>query len=95
VEKPRELAALLMQQPIEVLDQEIATGSTTRGDLPQSVPVFVVYETAFADTDGKLQYRPDVYGRDALIKQRHWLPVRRAPHPAIDPVLFSRSDKVP
>jgi murein L,D-transpeptidase YcbB/YkuD len=67
VEKPRELAALLMQQPVEAIDQAIATGSTTRGDLPRPVPVFVVYETAFADADGRLQYRPDVYGRDALI----------------------------
>jgi murein L,D-transpeptidase YcbB/YkuD len=33
------------------------------------VPVFVAYETAFADTDGKLQFRPDVYGRDAEIWQ--------------------------
>ena len=67
VEKPRELAALLMQQPVESIDQEIATGSTNRGSLPRPVPVFVVYETAFADADGRLQYRPDVYGRDALV----------------------------
>jgi murein L,D-transpeptidase YcbB/YkuD len=67
VEKPRELAALLMQQPIEVIDQAIATGSTTRSELPQPVPVFVIYETAFADADGRLQFRPDVYGRDAEI----------------------------
>jgi murein L,D-transpeptidase YcbB/YkuD len=67
VEKPRELAALLMQQPIEAIDQAIATGSTTENRLPQSVPVFVVYETAFADGDGRLQFRPDVYTRDAEI----------------------------
>ncbi len=67
VEKPRELAALLMQQPIDAIDQAIATGSTTRRDLPQPVPVFVIYETAFADADGRLQFRPDVYGRDAEI----------------------------
>lgn len=69
VEHPRELAALLMQQPIETIDQAIATGDTTRSDLPQPVPVFVVYETAFADADGKLQFRPDPYGRDAEIWQ--------------------------
>ncbi|HTZ37063.1 MAG TPA: L,D-transpeptidase family protein [Stellaceae bacterium] len=67
VEKPRELAALLMQQPIEAIDQVIATGDTTRTDLPTPVPVFVVYETAFADADGRLQFRPDVYGRDAEV----------------------------
>jgi murein L,D-transpeptidase YcbB/YkuD len=67
VENPRELAALLMRQPIDGIDQAIAMGSTTRSELPQPVPVFVVYETAFADVDGSLQFRPDVYGRDAEI----------------------------
>jgi murein L,D-transpeptidase YcbB/YkuD len=31
------------------------------------VPVFVVYQTAFVDSDGTLQFRPDVYNRDAEI----------------------------
>ncbi|HKV16284.1 MAG TPA: L,D-transpeptidase family protein [Reyranella sp.] len=69
VENPRKLAALLMQQPVDAVDQAIATGSTTRSALPEPVPVFVVYETAFADVDGRLQFRADVYGRDAEIWQ--------------------------
>ncbi len=69
VENPRELAALLMQQPVDAIDQTIATGNTTRSGLPTPVPVFVVYETAFADVDGRLQFRADVYGRDAEIWQ--------------------------
>src|SRR5436305_13329404 len=64
VENPRELAALLMQQPNDAINQAIATGETNRRDLPKSVPVFVVYETAFADADGRLQFRADAYGRD-------------------------------
>jgi murein L,D-transpeptidase YcbB/YkuD len=77
VEKPRELAALLMQQPVEAIDQAIATGSTARSNLPAPVPVFVVYETAFADADGKLLFRPDIYARDAEIWQ-YLDPERRA-----------------
>jgi murein L,D-transpeptidase YcbB/YkuD len=69
VENPQQLAALLMRQPIDVINQEIATGSTTRRNPPQPVPVFVVYETAFADDDGKLQFRADIYGRDAEIRK--------------------------
>jgi murein L,D-transpeptidase YcbB/YkuD len=69
VEDPRKLAALLMQQPIDAIDQTIATGNTNRRNLPKPVPVFVVYETAFADADGKLQFRADTYGRDAEIWQ--------------------------
>ena len=69
VENPQKLAALLMRQPIDAINQAIAPGSTTRSDLPEPVPVFVVYETAFADVDGRLQFRADVYGRDAEIWQ--------------------------
>lgn len=69
LEHPRELAALLMHEPIEAIDQGIETGRTYYKDLPQPVPVFIVYETAFADADGKLEFRPDIYGRDAEIWQ--------------------------
>jgi murein L,D-transpeptidase YcbB/YkuD len=67
VENLPDLAALLMRQPIDAIEQVIATGSTTRSDLPEPVPVFVVYETAFADVDGRLQFRADIYERDAEI----------------------------
>lgn len=67
VENPRQLAALLMRQPIEAINETIATGDTIRRALPEPVTVFVVYETAFADADGKLQYRADSYRRDAAI----------------------------
>jgi murein L,D-transpeptidase YcbB/YkuD len=69
VQDPQQLAALLMQQPLDAISQTIATGSTTRSALPKPVPVFVVYETAFAEFDGRVQFRADVYGRDAEIWQ--------------------------
>jgi L,D-transpeptidase YcbB len=77
VENPHKLAALLMQQPIDAINEVIATGDTIRRSLPVPVPVFVVYETAFADADGKLQFRADIYGRDAEIWQ-YLDPKRRA-----------------
>jgi murein L,D-transpeptidase YcbB/YkuD len=69
VEDPQKLAALLMQQPVDAIHEAIATSGTVRKNLPKPVPVFVVYETAFADADGKLQFRSDAYGRDAEIWQ--------------------------
>ena len=69
VDNPQKLAALLMEQPIDAINEAIATSGTVRRELPKPVPVFVVYETAFADADGKLQFRADVYGRDAAIWQ--------------------------
>ncbi|HJU15242.1 MAG TPA: L,D-transpeptidase family protein [Stellaceae bacterium] len=79
VQNVRELAALLMQQSIDKINQAIATGSTTQVNLPEPVPVFVVYQTAFVDSDGTLQFRPDVYNRDAEI----WSHL----HPAENPVV--------
>src|SRR5438270_3671721 len=67
MENPRELTALLMQRPIDKIDQVITTGVTERIGLPAPVPAFVVYQTAFVDTDGTLQFRPDVYNRDAEV----------------------------
>ncbi|MBV9783571.1 MAG: L,D-transpeptidase family protein [Acidisphaera sp.] len=67
VQNAREFAARLTDQPIEAINQGIATGNTTRNDLRTPVPVFVVYQTAFLDTDGMLQFRPDVYNRDVAI----------------------------
>ncbi len=75
VQNPRELAALLLQQPISRINQGIATGSTTRHDLPTPVPVFVVYDTVFLDAAGMLQFRPDFYQRDARI----WQELERRP----------------
>ena len=75
VQNPRQLAALIMQEPIDTIDQGIATGNTTRNQLSSPVPVFVVYETAFVDTDGTLQFTPDFYSRDAEI----WRQLQRRP----------------
>lgn len=69
VENATQLAALLLRQPLDAINQATATGSTSRNNLPEPVPVFVAYQTAFADVDGKLQSRADVYGRDAEIWQ--------------------------
>lgn len=70
VEKPRELAALLMRQPVERFQDAIDAGVTTRRDLPVPVPVFIVYQTAFADDEARLQFRPDFYGRDPRVWQQ-------------------------
>ena len=70
VENPRELAALLMRQPIEAIDEKIADGSTIRTRLPRPVPVFLTYHTAFLDDDGTIQFRPDFYDRDAGLMRR-------------------------
>jgi L,D-transpeptidase YcbB len=69
VDNAQQLAALLMEQPLDAINQTIATGDTIRSAVPKPVPVFVVYQTAFAEFDGRLQFRADVYGRDTEVWQ--------------------------
>ena len=70
VQNPIELAALLMQQPVEAIHDGIAAGGTTHHKLPTPVPVFVTYQTAFAENAGGVEFRPDFYGRDEDVWQR-------------------------
>jgi murein L,D-transpeptidase YcbB/YkuD len=60
------------------------------------VPVHLTYQTAFVDTDGKLQLRDDVYGRDArmvqILKGERKvadIPMERPPNTSSKPVRVS------
>lgn len=70
VDKPLELASLLMGKPLPALHEKVATGVTVREPLPAPVPVYIVYQTAFASSDSELEIRPDFYGRDAALWPR-------------------------
>lgn len=64
VQNPRELAALLLQDSADGIARSVAVGGTHRRPLPQPVSVFITYQTAFLDDDGKVAFRRDVYQRD-------------------------------
>jgi murein L,D-transpeptidase YcbB/YkuD len=48
----------------ERIRQAIGTGETSYAPLQKKLPVYFLYWTAFPDTLGKIQFRPDIYGRD-------------------------------
>jgi murein L,D-transpeptidase YcbB/YkuD len=37
--------------------------------LPTSVPIYLVYWTAWADQDGSINFRPDIYNRDSQLNR--------------------------
>jgi len=62
--------ALLAKQvpnPKEVFQAALRTGRETQIDLKEPVPVHLIYRTAFTTPKGRMNYRRDVYGRDAKI----------------------------
>jgi murein L,D-transpeptidase YcbB/YkuD len=71
VEHPFELADLLLAgapgwSP-QRRDEILASGRTTRIDLPRPVQIVLTYYTAWVDETGTLQFREDVYGRDPAV----------------------------
>jgi len=61
-------------EPKATFHSILETGQETQVDLEQKVPVHIIYRTAFSDVRGNIQFRPDVYGRDARI----WSALKRA-----------------
>jgi murein L,D-transpeptidase YcbB/YkuD len=84
VENPRELGALLLGEPVEAIDRGIAQGSTSRRMLPKPIPTFLVYQTAFVDSGGRISFAPDIYERDEAI-WRHLQRARQVPVAQRDP----------
>jgi murein L,D-transpeptidase YcbB/YkuD len=70
VQNPRDLAALLLQEPVDTINHGIALGYTNRRALAAPIPVFIVYQTAFVGADGNLEFRRDAYRRDDDIWHR-------------------------
>ncbi|HKD22256.1 MAG TPA: L,D-transpeptidase family protein [Rhizomicrobium sp.] len=72
VEKINPLASLVMGHDPddgedEDIKQAIDSGKTQELELSEPVAVYVLYWTAMAGSDGTVQFRPDLYGRDATL----------------------------
>ena len=61
------LLARQSDDPEGLFNSHLRTGRETRVDLEQPIPVHLVYRTAYTAVDGTMQYRRDIYGRDARI----------------------------
>jgi murein L,D-transpeptidase YcbB/YkuD len=74
LEKPKELAALLLQGQAdwtpETLGDAIDTHHTRRLALDQPTPVFLFYWTTVAGPDGRMVFYPDPYGWDEELLQK-------------------------
>ena len=68
VNRPIELAALLLADlPVwtpQQIDQVLNQGKPRTVNLPKPIPVHLLYMTAWADGDGTVYFRKDIYNRD-------------------------------
>jgi murein L,D-transpeptidase YcbB/YkuD len=69
VQNPRHLGSLLLGISEDDISKAIDTGVTNRRELPKPLAVFIVYQTAFADANGAVQFRRDGYQRDNVVAQ--------------------------
>ena len=69
VEKPFELAERLLNDPVKwsraKIDAAVDSGTLQNVTLARPMPVLLAYWTAWVDDGGALNFRSDVYGRDA------------------------------
>ena len=49
------------------IDRVVAGGKTTSVSLAKPIPVWLTYWTAWVDADGAVEFRRDLYGRDAKV----------------------------
>ncbi|NTU69056.1 MAG: L,D-transpeptidase family protein [Chlorobiaceae bacterium] len=70
VDKPIELAEIVLQDRVRWskgrILEAIDTDKTRTISLPKSIPVYILYQTAFAEGT-RLEFRTDVYDRDARL----------------------------
>jgi len=73
VEKPLELAAYLLRDrpgwTITRIQEAIACNETLALELHESIPVYLLYWTAWVDVDGSVNFREDIYGQDEALAE--------------------------
>jgi murein L,D-transpeptidase YcbB/YkuD len=71
VKDPVRLASYMLNDGSQQMEEEVLAtihlGTNQSIRLPVAVPIYLVYWTAWVDQDGKLNFRQDIYGRDAAL----------------------------
>jgi murein L,D-transpeptidase YcbB/YkuD len=61
---PRRMAAAVLGITVDDVAKQIAGGKNKGVSVPERIPVYVAYFTAWPNKDGKVEYFDDVYERD-------------------------------
>lgn len=73
VARPMDLAALLLADQPKWTEAEIAKAMNldepVKVTLSNPIPIYITYATAWAGEGGTIEFRPDIYGRDASLQE--------------------------
>jgi len=73
IKDPVRLAAYLLNDGTQQMEEEVLAnihlGTNQRVTLPISVPIYLVYWTAWVNQDGKMNFRDDIYHRDVQLNR--------------------------
>ncbi len=73
IEKPIEVAEYIFRNDPEWTREEILSAINKRVEqtvwLPEPIPIYIVYLTAWGDEDGSVQFRNDIYGLDKVLNE--------------------------
>lgn len=76
--EPQKMAEWLLRNDPEWPKEKIVAAMNNTVEkavrLKKTVPVFIIYYTAWADSDGQISFRDDVYGHDAELMKKMFLP---------------------
>ncbi len=74
VEEPFELVYRLFNANDDaaraMIDEGVASGETVKIPLPKPVPILLIYWTTDVRDDGRVMFKPDIYGRDRQLLDR-------------------------
>jgi murein L,D-transpeptidase YcbB/YkuD len=63
------IMAVQHDNPVDEFDRILRTGDETSVRLDDTIPVHLVYFTAWPGPRGQMTWRPDIYGRDAALAE--------------------------
>jgi murein L,D-transpeptidase YcbB/YkuD len=69
MEDPRGMAAAVLGISREQVADYIGTGRNQGVPVPEKIPVFAAYFTAWPNTEGKVEYFRDIYDRDTYLNR--------------------------
>ncbi|GAB1258504.1 L,D-transpeptidase [Aurantivibrio plasticivorans] len=74
VEHPLVLAETLLKGKSgwdrDKIDDVLQSGKTTYVKLPENIPTYLAYWTSWVDTDGRVQFRDDIYREDEALRSQ-------------------------